>query len=129
MSERKLTEKQLKFIELYNGNGTDAARKAGYDGDEKTLAAIAYENLRKPHIVQAIRERRDHEIAPLIATRARRQQFWTEIMEAEEVDLAHRLRAAELLGKSEADFKEKIEIEDKSSLAEKLAKAKRRVSE
>lgn len=129
MSERKFTEKQEKFIAAYQGNGVQAAREAGYDGDDRTLAAVAYENLRKPHIAQAIRERQDHELAPMVATRAKRQAFWTKIMMAEELDIAERLRASELLGKSEADFKDKLEIEDKTALAEKLARAKKRASE
>lgn len=126
MAERKFTEKQEKFIAAYAGNGVKAAREAGYDGDDAILAAMAYENLRKPHIAQAIRERQDHELAPLVATRAKRQAFWTKIIEDVGADMADRLRASELLGKSEADFKDKLEIIDKTNLAEKLAKAKKR---
>ncbi len=55
-----LTGKQLAFIDYYficDFNGTEAARRAGYKGDDATLAAIAYENLRKPHIAAEIRRR------------------------------------------------------------------------
>ncbi len=48
-----LTMKQHKFCEAWianNGNGTDAARKAGYEGDDNSLAVQSYENLRKPNI-------------------------------------------------------------------------------
>lgn len=55
-----LTTKQQAFVEAYlaNGfNGTRAAQSAGYTGSENTLAVIASENLRKPHIKQYVDER------------------------------------------------------------------------
>jgi len=54
---RKLTGKQHAFVVAYlsnNYNGTAAAREAGYKGNDQTLAAVAYENLRKPHIAEKI---------------------------------------------------------------------------
>lgn len=54
---KKLTPKQILFIDAYivnDGNGTQAAEDAGYDGNREVLAAIAYENLRKPHIAAEI---------------------------------------------------------------------------
>lgn len=60
MSEPKFTGKQQAFINAYlsNGfNGTEAARTAGYKGNDATLAAVAYENLRKPHIAAVIKQR------------------------------------------------------------------------
>lgn len=36
------------------GNGTESARKAGYKGNDATLAQVAAENLRKPQIVEEI---------------------------------------------------------------------------
>lgn len=53
MSEPRLTSKQMLFIDCYianGGNGTQAAEDAGYKGSRETLAAVAYENLNKPHI-------------------------------------------------------------------------------
>ena len=51
----RLTPKQAAFIKWYvsakvNMNGTQAAREAGYKGNDNTLASIAAENLRKPAI-------------------------------------------------------------------------------
>jgi len=40
------TYKQRRFVELYDGNGVDACRKAGYKGTNHTLEQVAYENLR-----------------------------------------------------------------------------------
>ena len=56
--EHGLTLKQRKFCQAYigeaNGNGTEAARIAGYDGDDPSLGQIAYENLRKLEVTSAI---------------------------------------------------------------------------
>jgi phage terminase small subunit len=53
-SDGDLTPKERRFVEEYlvDLNATQAAIRAGYS--EKTAAAIGYENLRKPHIVDAI---------------------------------------------------------------------------
>lgn len=50
----KLTEKERIFCHQYiiDWNGSRAAREAGYS--ENTCAEIAYENLRKPHLIQYI---------------------------------------------------------------------------
>ena len=37
---QKFTLKQLRFIQFYNGNGTEAARLAGYKGKASTLAMV-----------------------------------------------------------------------------------------
>lgn len=52
----QLTVKQRLFVIHYLAtlNGTKAARLAGYAGDDNTLAVVAYENLRKPKIREAI---------------------------------------------------------------------------
>jgi phage terminase small subunit len=103
------TFKQKRFIELYDGNATKAAVEAGYS--PKTAYCIAHENLKKPEIIKAIQERGKEERMSKIANRQDRQAFWSEVMDNEELEMMVRLRASELLGKSEADFKEKLEIE------------------
>ena len=54
----RLTVKQRQFVFYYcgsaAGNGTRAARMAGYSGDANTLSSMAWENLRKPDIKAAI---------------------------------------------------------------------------
>ena len=54
-----LTGKQRLFVKWYvskevNMNATEAARRAGYGGDDATLRSIASENLTKPNIAQAV---------------------------------------------------------------------------
>lgn len=53
------TAKQRAFIDQYliTLNGTEAARRAGYKGDDNTLGVIAHENLRKPKIKAEIERR------------------------------------------------------------------------
>ncbi|WP_333593040.1 terminase small subunit [Aminobacterium mobile] len=103
----KLTTKQKAFIQSYCGNATEAALKAGYS--KKTARSIGNENLTKPHIIAAIKKREEKRTNNRIATREERQIFWTQTMKDEKADMRDRLRASELLGKSEADFMDKIE--------------------
>jgi phage terminase small subunit len=55
----KLTGKQQRFVDEYIVclNGTEAARRAGYAGDENSLSVIASQNLRKVNIARAISAR------------------------------------------------------------------------
>lgn len=58
---RKLSRKQKAFIEAYLGdanfNATQAARLAGYKGNDNTVGSVGWENLQKPAIADRIRER------------------------------------------------------------------------
>jgi len=96
------TARQRKFVRFFEGNPTEAAVKAGF---KRALArSIGAEMLKNPDIVKAIQER----VRPIeeadIATREDRQRFWTRIMKDEKVEMKYRLKASELLGKSQADF-------------------------
>lgn len=113
----KLTTKQARFVAAYTGNGVEAARAAGYKGSDETLNAVARENLRKPPIADAIQAREGKRVGTLIATREERQQFWTGAFRDENNPLTERLRASELLGKSEADFTDKLADADGGPLS------------
>ena len=97
---RKLTPLQGKFVALFDGNIKTTAEKAG----------LSYRYCRglvaKKHIVEAIWARQAKELKPEIATRLQRQKFWTDVMNNDSADMNDRLKASELLGKSEADFTE-----------------------
>lgn len=110
MESIKLTARQRKFIDFYDGNGTEAARLAGYKGSDDVLGKTAFDLLRNPKIKAAIEARTTAESAPLIASREKRQQFWTKVMEDIGSEMRDRLRASELLGKSQADFVERHEL-------------------
>lgn len=107
MATDKLTERQKRFVEAYQGNAAEAAIAAGYSA--KTAYTIGSENLRKPQIVAAIKARQDKTVKPMIANREARQKFWTETMLSQDVKMPERLKASELLGKSEGDFLERVE--------------------
>lgn len=108
MAKSKLTLKQKKFIAAYDGNATDAARKAGYAGNDVTLGSVAHENLKKPLVAEALAKRETKAIAKAIASREERQAFWSSAMRGNEEGV-DRLRASEVLGKSEGDFVERHE--------------------
>ncbi len=57
--EKKLTERQQRFVKEYTdcGNGAEAARRAGYSEDNARNQAV--ENLAKPNIQAAIAELMD----------------------------------------------------------------------
>lgn len=103
-----LTVKQQRFVEAYDGNAHKAALAAGYS--PKTAAAIGRENMQKPTIIAELKSRETIRSTPLIASRAERQQFWSSVMRDKDQQMRDRLKAAELLGKSEADFVERQEI-------------------
>lgn len=126
-----LTRKQQAFVDAYTGNGTAAARAAGYKGSDATLAQVASENLRKPEVLEAIQVR--NQVLPQvraavaqashIATRAERQAFWTSVMLDASERTADRLKAAELLGRSEADFTDNMLVDAKVTLEELVTRA------
>ena len=124
----KLTTKQRKFKEIYAGNATKAALKAGYS--KKTAYSQGQRLLKNVEIIKAIKERETKELAPLIADRQERQRFWTEVLrkalKRSGIKMDHRLKASELLGKSEADFTENIAHSGIENLAEKIKKARQR---
>ena len=112
-TKKTLTTKQQRFVDLYDGNATEAARQAGYKGNDKTLAEVGAENLRKPGIKKAIKAREEKRNKPLIADREERQQFWTDGMRDKNADRRDRQKDSELLGRSEADFTDKQRYVDK----------------
>lgn len=110
MAKKRLTVKQQKFIDAYAGNATEAARIAGYKGDNSTLRSIGAQNLTKLNIQEAIQERQQKENDALIATRQDREKLLTEFMNDEGLFPKDRMRAIELLGKMNGDFLERRDI-------------------
>ncbi len=114
----------LEYVGAAQGNGTEACRRAGYQGSDDTLAGIASENLKKPAIIDAIKAlERDGE-DDAIATRKELRELWTRIAFGGETEtivtregavvevvapLAARLKASELLGKSKGLFVDRVE--------------------
>ncbi len=113
---KPLTFMQQGFVSLFTGNVKETAELAKISFDyAKQLYA-------KPHIKHAIASRHKQEYNPLIATRQDRQAFWTAIMldKLKNEDNARvaqsmpdRLKASELLGRSEADFTDILRMNSK----------------
>ena len=103
-----LTPKQKAFAELYValGNAKEAARQAGYKGNENTLAVVASENLTKPNISQYIAELSTPKEERRIATAEEVMEFFSNVMQGKEKDqfgldasLTDRLKAGDSLMK------------------------------
>lgn len=131
---KKLTEKQKRFVDEYliDLNATQAAIRAGYS--QKTAYAIGEENLRKPEIRTALKERIDQIRSGRIADTQEIMEYLTSVMRGESVgeELVNefigdgcsqptkvqkapsekdKLKAAELLGKRYGMFKDKVEVD------------------
>lgn len=136
----KLTTKQKLFVEAYiaNPNGTEAARKAGYAGNDNTLASMAKENLRKPQILKLIEKRIEkeamtsdevlNELADIAKSDWREHQIVKYDKDGNEVSatflLKDKLKALELLGKFHKLFTDKVELGGKVQLETNTIKPK-----
>ena len=129
----KLTEKQRRFADYFveTGNGTEAAKKAGYKG--KNLNRIAAENLSKLDIKNYIDEKLEEMSSKRIAsanevmellTSAARGELEEEVVVVEgegdgcstartikkQIGAKDRIKAAELLGKRYRLWTDKMEV-------------------
>ena len=123
---RALSARQRKFIEIYDGRGIESARAAGYTGSDDVLGKTAYDLLRNPRVMPLIQAREAREIKRKVKTRQERQEFWTHAMDDESKSMSDRLAASQLLGRSEGDFVERIELDTISDLAETIRAARER---
>ena len=121
-----LTVRQQRFVDYYDGNATQAAEKAGYSHagtqGQRLLHNVA--------IINSLREREVHRRSKQIMSRRERQTFWSKVARGEEVVKVvtgmdaegfpqveevpwkpqERLKASELLARSEADFTDKVAL-------------------
>lgn len=114
MKEKKLTERQKRFIDYYieTGNATEACRRAGYKGNN--LNRVASENLLKlDEFIKPKLETKDKE---RIASQDEVLEFLTRVIRGEELDqfgldasLKDRLESAKLLGQRYGAFTHKVE--------------------
>ena len=105
-----MTPKQQAFIHEYLAclNATQAAIRAGYS--PKTAYSIGQRLLKNVEVSKAINSAMNERKSALIANRSERQEFWTHVMRDNDTDMKQRLKASELLAKSECDFVERHEI-------------------
>lgn len=111
MTKKKLSPKQKLFIELWDGDIKKTALAAGYSPN--TAQKSGYKNTQNPKIIAAIQARESKRLRPQIAKREDRQAFWTKTMLDPKQKMSDRLKASELLGKSEGDFLERVEATGK----------------
>ena len=101
-----MCENQRNYVIAYNGSPSDTCR----------VLELNWKTVRNypclSHVRRALTLRARYEEMPdLIATRQERQMLWTDIMRDSEAEKELRLKASQLLGKSEADFIDKKIIE------------------
>ncbi len=124
----KLTTKQQLFCEFYigaaNGNATEAARLAGYQGSDKTLRAIGSQNLTKLNISQVCQERvnevalsADKVLSELSEIAKADWQDFLEIRHDKDgeiisatLKLSDKIKALELLGKYHKLFSDRVDL-------------------
>ncbi len=117
--EHGLTLKQRRFVDAYmgeaNGNATEAARMAGYSQSSPAVTQHAgHEVLRNPNVRSEI----ERIYSSRVASRAERQAFWTDTMRSGAHEMGHRLKATELLGKTQGDFIARLEVDVKVDAVE-----------
>ena len=105
-------------MDFYDGNATEACRKAGYKGNENTINQMANKLVRNGKIKTAIEKREKLSNKRIIMDRESRQELWTMIALDKEERTDTRLRASELLGKSEGDFIARHELSGNISIEE-----------
>lgn len=103
-----LSERERRFVEAYmgrsKGNATKAAVAAGYATNSAKVTASRL--LSKANVRAAIEARVTSD--PQVSDRADRQRFLTTVMHTRKVSMKDRLKAVELLGKSQGDFVKQI---------------------
>ena len=130
MAEIGSNKKKRAFVEAWAGDEVEAMRIAGYSGSPSYLKQEAIKLLNDPHIQKAIKTRDDHRMSltNAVASRTERQAWWTSIMRNKDphrieekdeygnpkpignIPLGTRLKASEMLGKSEMDFITQIDV-------------------
>ena len=139
----KLSKKHRVFVEAYDGDVIQAMRVAGFTGSNSYLKQQGEKLLATPLILEAIKDRTKYiaDLKSAIATREERQLLWTQIMKNEDphrkeeldangvpipetnIPLPVRLKASELLGKSEADFIDKVDVTQTLTLSDIILKS------
>ena len=112
----QLSTKRQMFVDLYDGNAAATAKLVGY-----AYPSVEGNRLfNDPAVIAALDERDHNKHKNNIASREERQAFWTTVMRNDNVAMGDRLKAADSLGRSEADFVDRMKLE--IGLGEELKK-------
>lgn len=106
-----LTDIQKKFIDNYieTGNATQSYIDAGYKARGNSAEANASRLLRNVKAREYIEERNKALESPRIATMTEVKEFWTNTMNAKNEETKDRLKASELIAKTNGAFLDKVE--------------------
>jgi len=110
-TERKLSTKQQRFVDFFNGNATEAARLAGYSGSETVLGVVGVKNIRNGKIAAAIQAKEAKFKKGKIKTLEEIQTFWTDTIDDTEENMQNRLKAAADLTKAKGGFIERAIVD------------------
>lgn len=124
-TDRPLNAKQKKFCLLVaSGETATAAYMVAYNSKNEKISASSGSKLMKDARIlkqievysqenaQKLQESLQKEEKLLIMSRAQRQAFWTEVALDPRQPINARLKATELLGRSEADFTDNMNIKE-----------------
>ncbi len=119
-----LSERERRFVEAYMsvaaGNATKAAIVAGYSPN--TARKQGSRLLTKGHIRAAVEVRAHSD--PRVATRDDLQRWWTSIVQDPDVSYRERLKASELLARSQAVFVDRLEQKVTLTLEDALTQSR-----
>lgn len=104
-----LTVKQKAFCDYYlmSGNATQSAIKAGYS--EASAYSTAHFNLKKPAIIEYIQSYQNTTDDKRVADMNEVQAFWASTMRNEEFKIEDRLRASDLIARSNGAYLDRVE--------------------
>lgn len=113
----KITEKQKKFCDEYikTGNAELAAKIAGYSARGNTTKL-----LQNTTIAKYIKERNKQLDKPTIADMAEVKEFWTNTLRDKELKPMDRLKASEMIAKTNGAFIDKLEVTGNTSVTIKI---------
>jgi phage terminase small subunit len=114
--ELGLNPRQMKFVYAYmrTGVGKTAAIEAGYSKSNAEFQAV--DLLRRPNVTQAIRLLSAEALTRDVADVAELREWWTRVLRGDELDgenapaMKDRLKASDLLGKSQGAFLERVDL-------------------
>ena len=110
-----LNHKLQTVVDVWDGDYSKCAAMAGIT--EQYARRLLMDPISKGiqpkclEVQHAIKQRQAIEIRPKVLSRIQRQEWWTKQVTSTANTMSDRLRASELLGKSEADFVDVIKAE------------------
>ena len=113
-----LTIKQKKFCDLYmkTGNATQSYIKAGYKTTGNASRVEASKLLTKPNIQEYIAFQQEKVNKKNIMTLEQIQEFWSSVAQTQEELMPNRLKASELLVKTQGGFLDRLNVNAEVSL-------------